>query len=484
MKEQRLEKIEMGREQNQEKEGKDQHVIHIISEEVNKDRLASLQQRILQAPQLLNSLAGSRDCCIFRVPQSLIDINGQAYQPLIVSIGPYHRGEEHLKMIEEHKWRFLGSFLSRTQRSLEDYLTDLKKLEEKARKCYSETINLDSDEFVEMMVLDGCFAIELFRIVGKSVKASPNDPLFAMSWVLPFLLRDLLRLENQLPFFVLQRLFDLSEKENIGLSLVTLALLFFDYAFEFLDSAGRTLNDQVVIDKFNNLQGKHLLDLFRSSFISEAEEKLKNDTPKNKVAIPASQQKQMKKKKPKTQVIQCVTKLRKAGIQFKSVETGSFLDVEFRNGVLKMPKITMDDFMSSFILNCVAFEQCYKYCTTHITTYATLMDCLIDTTKDVGYLCDYNVIQNYFGTDAEVVGFFNNLGKDTTLDIQDCYLTKLFDDVNHYYYNNWHVYWASFKHTYFDTPWSFISAVAAVVLLLLTMAQTFFTVYPYFRPPN
>ncbi|XP_010242643.1 PREDICTED: UPF0481 protein At3g47200-like [Nelumbo nucifera] len=447
------------------------HAIQIC--EVNKDKevLTSMQQKLSQPPRLLKSSAGSRSCCIFRVPQSLIDINGKAYQPLIVSIGPYHHGKSHLRMIEEHKWRYLGSLLSRTNSKglgLENYLRAVKPLEQRARECYSETVSLDRDEFVEMMVLDGVFIIELFRIVGKSVQPSPNDPLFAMSWVFPFLLRDLLRLENQLPFFVLQTLFDLSKmpepEEPADSSLVTLALLFFDNAFEFLDSAGPGRDE--VIKKFNQIQGKHLLDLFRSSF------------------IPATTQEKPRRGPSKTQVIQCVTRLRRAGIRFKSSEADSFLDLKFTNGVLTMPKITVDDFMSSFIVNCIAYEQCCKHCSKHITTYATLMDCLINTTKDVGYLCDYNVIENYFGTDAELACFFNDLGKDVSFDIQNCYLTQLFDDVNSYYYNNWHVRWASFKYTYFDTPWSFISAVAAVVLLLLTTAQTFYTVYPYFRPPK
>jgi len=61
-----------------------------------------------------------------------------------------------------------------------------------------------------------------------------------------------------------------------------------------------------------------------------------------------------------------------------------------------------------------------------------------------------------------------------------CYLSGLFDEVHQYYGNSWHVQWASFKYTYFDTPWSFISALAALVLLVLTVGQTYFAAYQYF----
>ncbi|KAL0426512.1 UNVERIFIED_CONTAM: hypothetical protein Slati_2826000 [Sesamum latifolium] len=75
------------------------------------------------------------------------------------------------------------------------------------------------------------------------------------------------------------------------------------------------------------------------------------------------------------------------------------------------------------------------------------------------------------------------MGKDVSFDIDMCYLSELFNEVNHYYRNHWHVHWASFKYTYFNTPWSFISALAAFVLLVLTVAQTLFTVIAYVRPP-
>ena len=99
-------------------------------------------------------------------------------------------------MIEEHKWRFLGGLLNRTRDKglgLEDYLQAIQPLEARARECYSETIHLDTDEFVEMLVLDGCFVIELFRKMGKLVQFEPDDPLISMSWVYSFFLRDFIR---------------------------------------------------------------------------------------------------------------------------------------------------------------------------------------------------------------------------------------------------------------------------------------------------
>ncbi|KAL6138406.1 hypothetical protein ACLB2K_063689 [Fragaria x ananassa] len=186
---------------------------HATISEMNNDRLASLYQKIAEHPRLLSNAAAKASCCIFRVPQSLLEINGKSYQPHIVSIGPFHRGEPHLRMIQEHKWRYLGSLLSRTEPkglTLQHYLKSMESMEARARECYSETIHLSSDEFVEMMVLDGCFLIELFRKNGRVVRFELDNPLVNMFWVIPFMVRDFLRLENQIPYFILQSVKSLS----------------------------------------------------------------------------------------------------------------------------------------------------------------------------------------------------------------------------------------------------------------------------------
>ncbi|RXH81570.1 hypothetical protein DVH24_034991 [Malus domestica] len=211
-------------------------------------------------------------------------------------------------------------------------------------------------------------------------------------------------------------------------------------------------------------EGMHLLDLLRSSVIPPGHEE-----PRSSNTIP-------------THTIHCVSKLRRAGIKLNLGKDESFLVIKFKSGVIEMPPITIDDFMSSFLLNCVAYEQCHKSSSKHITTYATLLDCLVNTYKDVEYLCDRDIIENCFGNDGEVARFINNLGKDVAFDMDRCYLAKLFNDVHHYYGNTWHVQWASFKYTYFDTPWSFISAFAALILLILTFMQTFYTVLSYYHP--
>jgi len=411
----------------------------------------------------------ARSCCIYAVPVTLIDINGKkAYQPRVVSIGPYHRKEPQVKAMEKHKLEVLSLLLHRKQLDFNKLLESIRERVAEAKKCYSKEMNLESindDRFLKMIVLDGCFLIELFRKAGKQKLFEFNDPLATMAWAVPYIYGDLLLLQNQIPFFVLERLFEISKMPGESdASLSLLALRFFNKVMQ---------RPKQVIESFtsrpNQIAPSHLLDLVRSSFLTpHLEPSKKNEGDKQTCRL-----------------IHCISKLRRAGIKFELREADSFLDVKFRkgilrNGVIQMPNITMDYHMKSFLVNCLAFEQLHKSCTKQFTVYANFLDCLVNTAKDVDYLCDRNIIENYFGKDGDVVQFINKMGKDLQLAFEDdqFYLSQLFKDVDECYRNKFHVPVASFKRRYFNTPWSFISALAALFLLVLTFLQTFYTINP------
>ncbi|KAJ4832192.1 hypothetical protein Tsubulata_009017 [Turnera subulata] len=65
-------------------------------------------------------------------------------------------------------WSFLEKFLSRRGSArLDGYLVELKYLEQAARDCYSEIVQMSSSDFIETMLLDGCFIIELTRHLNE-----------------------------------------------------------------------------------------------------------------------------------------------------------------------------------------------------------------------------------------------------------------------------------------------------------------------------
>ncbi|KAF5465153.1 hypothetical protein F2P56_015184 [Juglans regia] len=155
----------------------------------------------------------ANECCMYKVHEQLRNVNEKAYKPVLLAIGPYNdQSKVGQGFMEEHKLRYLHQMLKRKKGNVETYIATLKELEERAHNCYGEHISHTPEEFVEMMVLDGCFIIELFHTY--KTRALLNDPIFQMKWVLSRIARDLLLFENQLPFFILDKLFRMSESNN------------------------------------------------------------------------------------------------------------------------------------------------------------------------------------------------------------------------------------------------------------------------------
>jgi hypothetical protein len=153
------------------------------------------------------------ECCIYRVPKELRNVNETAYTPKLVSIGPFHRNGDGLKDMEMQKLRYFKNFLDRTKKRQEDLLKIIVDDEEKIRHCYSEDFDqLNSKDFVEMILLDAIFIIELFW----GDQNDRNDYIYRKPWLELAIQRDLILLENQLPFFVLEKLYKFAFNDSSG----------------------------------------------------------------------------------------------------------------------------------------------------------------------------------------------------------------------------------------------------------------------------
>ncbi|GAB2279629.1 hypothetical protein Dimus_014273 [Dionaea muscipula] len=117
-----------------------------------------------------------------------------------------------------------------------------------------------------------------------------------------------------------------------------------------------------------------------------------------------------------------------------------------------------------------------------ITSYVIFMDNLINSAEDVSHLHYCRIIEHLAGSDDEVANLFNGLPRGVIFNINNGHLSQAYNDVNTYFKHRRNAWKADFCHKYFNNPWTFLSLVAAVILLLLTLAQTFYTVYPYYRP--
>ncbi|XP_015065879.1 UPF0481 protein At3g47200-like [Solanum pennellii] len=449
----------------------------------------SIKDKLEQAKQ--DNDAGSwAKLSIYRVPLSLRRDDDKAYIPQIVSLGPYHHGKKRLRNMDRHKWRAVLQILKRTDQEIKMYIDAVRELEEKARACYEGTIAMNSNEFVEMMVLDSCFVLELFRGVAggfQHLGYARNDPVFAMRGSMHSIQRDMIMIENQIPLFILDRLYgiqsDMPHEKGI---VARLALRFFDPLMPTdepltksdLTKLESSMGRSASFDPLADLAGLHCLDVFRRSLLQTGPK----PTPRTWIKRWSHSSRVADKRR--QQMIHSVSELKEAGVKFKKRKTDRFWDVKFKKGILKMPRLLIHDGTKSLFLNLIAFEQCHLDCTNDITSYVIFLDNLIDSPEDVKYLHYCGIIEHWLGNDAEVADLFNRLCQEVVFDVNDSYLSQLSEQINRYYDHRWNAWRATLRHKYFNNPWAIISFAAAVILIIFTFAQTFYGVYGYYRPPQ
>ncbi|GLT74558.1 hypothetical protein SLA2020_463460 [Shorea laevis] len=389
---------------------------------------------------------------IFRVPRLLYEVNEKAYEPEIISIGPYHRGQNHLMMMEVHKVRFLGMLLGRTNgQTAELFVAALRGMVEKARNCYSESSRISTEDFLEMLVLDGCFIVEFIH--QFFIDDNMDEYAFRSVGTVYRILNDLILFENQLPFFVLWELFGIMGGNERN--------FYVRYLLELFCDRMPGLGVDVAYDNTSIENVKHLLDLVHGNWL-----------PSREVMEYYSQA----PNDGNWSFIRSATELKEAGIRFKKGEGNSLLDIMFRNGVLEIPMIKIADSTERLYRNVIVCEQFEKENPKYFTEFAKFMDCLINSGKDVKLLCDSGIIENWLGSDEAVAAMFNRLTDNVSVSIE--FYAPIYNDVDKYYNEPCNKRMASLRHNYFNTPWAFISFLAAAFLLLLALLQTTFTVFP------
>ncbi|CAA7058676.1 unnamed protein product [Microthlaspi erraticum] len=443
--------------------------------------------------------------CIFMIPQSLKKIHHKGYIPELVSIGPYHHNADHLKMIQEQKHRFLNLFLDNaTEKGVTktDLGNKIKGIENVIRSSYSDDKivgKLNQDQLIDMMLLDGCFVLMLFFFDASRVsrEKSPDDQILNTPYILPTIRSDLLLLENQVPFILLETLFKASNKSSLGLgSLNDLAFTFFNFSMD---------KPKAYWEKHNQYKAKHLLDLIRKTLIPISSS--------NGGSYDATKPSQDNDSQSFTRLILSAKRLRLQGIEFKASHDPSFsngccakmfcclsneyhafipkrqqeetiLELQLKGDELQIPLIVFDEFISSVLLNCVAFEQLSLKCSNDVTSYVVFMGCLMSDEVDATYLSEKGIIENYFGNGNDVSQFFKNISSGVAFDMNKSYLKEVFKGINKYTSKRRHVECARFMRLHFDSPWTCMSSAAVLIILLLTIFQATFAALSYLHPPK
>ncbi|PSS34647.1 UPF0481 protein [Actinidia chinensis var. chinensis] len=453
--------------------------------------------------------------CIYWVPEKLRKLKESACTPDLVSIGPLHSKDKHLKsLMQDIKMSYVNSLLCRTldgsegsevcrSAVLEECVEEMKLSVKDAKKCYTEEVdNLNE----EMLVVDGCFILELLyryyllthpkeetneesnEIINEMPREEISDPVLDSNRMIVTVTNDLLVLENQLPFCVLEKLFHITVDKIPDRPP---NYLLYDYVISYFSDMTKGLVGKSTPSNATNccLPSECVLSLFGSRKNSENEgdaEPQKSDKeyyhilhilhdhflPLDSLEGDGSSE--------FSELMPSASNLDYAGVKFVASTGQDFLKVKFADAQnclgrcfhrarFEIPTLSIYDSTELFLRNLIAFEQCCPGVPCYFTSYAYLMDMLVNSTKDVEVLQKAGIIENFLGADQEVSDLLNNLGKESFAN--EFIFAETCKQANKYSKCYWPATVAHVRRNYFANPWTFITFCVASIAFVITITQ-------------
>jgi len=143
--------------------------------------------------------------CIYRFPGFMWTV---CTRPQVVSLGPYHYGHPQFKPMEKLKRRMLGYYLAKIGKDLEEAVAAMRSEVEDLMMAYDglEAVwNNDKERFVQLMVVDGCFLLELHFLMHGMEDDDDLRICYDEIWPVSSAVHtDTIVLENQVPIRALE----------------------------------------------------------------------------------------------------------------------------------------------------------------------------------------------------------------------------------------------------------------------------------------
>ncbi|KAF7019717.1 hypothetical protein CFC21_032871 [Triticum aestivum] len=411
-----------------------------------------------------------RKHCIFRVPLRFKVIDGRVssvYKPQTVSLGPFHHDDKDLKPMEEHKLRAVHHLLHRDscKTTLSELVATMEKEGEELQDAYMELGDEwrgeeNRGKFLEMMIIDGCFLLEVMRTAIGGKYSIPkdykqDDPVF--SWhgiqhIKPFVLRDMLLVENQLPLRLLEKIVTAESGRSPSASWINSMVL------KFLEGKDAPEGSDEL--------GLHPLDIYRRSQLKGHLKPYQRDRGGVENTIPTAN------------AVVAVT---------RECKTTYLDDINLDNGRLHMPKFHLDDSTAYKFHNMMAFEAMHVSTENDVTAYVLFVKDLMDSAQDVRLLVKKRILEHDLADDDDaVVKLFNSLTRDVYKNWESK-LCRVREDVEHHYLSNrprvvLYEWWANLKSRYFRSPWTLLAFITAILLIVGDIVQAVFAVLSYYKP--
>lgn len=432
---------------------------------------------------------------IYRVPEHLRELSNNAYIPWRVSIGPYHYNNPKFWVMEEHKLEYMKAFINRaSSHTLEDYIKVVEELEPMARFCYADrTIGLiQSKQFVEMLLIDGCFIVEfllrkiqklahvdmeptresygqMYEFVGSISPFRPaHDIIFRSTRTSFEVRRDLILLENQLPYDVLERLYDLTfdrldeahgqaHREKPPFYEVVYCALRTSMPSITTILESNQLRERINVSNVANLVS--FLKICCRPFPAIYPPDVALPVPIEPACLCSLDGRDIKEFR-----VPSVTQLAKAGVHFRASQS-PWLSIDFANGVLELPALSIWHHTDTFFRNVMVYElytEANHTRSTTISDYMCLMDDLINSKEDVALLTKEGIIHNWLESDDALSDLFNSITKHILADHAS--YARICRDLNDFLKKPMPKYKAILRQNYFNEPWAIIYFITGVLI--------------------
>lgn len=406
------------------------------------------------------------------------------YEPKVVSLGPYHHGKEKLKFVEDFKPKAVEMFIG--NKNEEDYIKAILEVIDDAKSCYLEkfTSQYNAEEFATMMLRDACVILNYMGPKGEEEsykKALTVNHLGTV--VYTSIRRDMYLLENQVPFMILHKLVFLNYGTN--------------YGDEFINKMETScfkmfFGEKANIEKPNDtnklgVAPLHLLEIFRRVVITNLDHEGRPHADDccdfNNLVSCIEKCCGCRSKEttntPGRYVFRSVMDLKSKGIHFTASKINSLKGVRFspatfcQPAMLKLPSWDVTMYTRVFFKNMIAYELSRNFSMPrNIITYVSLMKLLVVTKKDAKELREKGIIINNLASDEQVVQLYNALN---TYEAEDtAFYWNVKEDIERHYNSKLKMWMANLKTQYFDNPWSIIALAGSVLLLCLTILQTYY----------
>ncbi|KAA8518027.1 hypothetical protein F0562_015492 [Nyssa sinensis] len=420
------------------------------------------QDKIYEVPQILRQNESTKKC----------------YEPKVVSIGPYHHGKQELTSGEKFKILLTRKYVeSCKQQSVASLYKQVERVAVAAQKCYSEqsTKRFSDDAFIKMMVLDGCFILQFVLCFGDGKCNQMN----MKSHDIAFIRRDLFLLENQLPFQVLNVLMSCRVEFDEGEGLRKINKFIDDIrTFQTAEDSWfecvKNLFQKYIFCPKRSEEEKappppvHLLQLMWRQLIDIQSYQ---DLSKGGEEEGENDKKGKSRRNAECYTYRSAQDLKTAGIHFRPSKSARFTDVRYEpgtcRGILRLPKMVIDDFSESLFLNLVAYEMCPNSPKElGVISYLWFIDTLIDYPQDVKELRQKGIILNFLGNDQQVADLFNKIANDLVPD-PDAYKTVR-RQIEQHYQSKFKLWITEWVHIHFSSPWTILAFLGAILALFLS----------------